>query len=308
MKIKLNLLDGHYIIIEVFEENRVWFNYFQERNQFKEYNTKIEIKKICYLKDTYDHNAWNAIVENTEYLKLQNFKLPYELPNTFNHDQELLNIIHRFFTYNSLWVLGSCALDMTGNTPMLNSGPNPFDSSFTPSDLKTFLTTISNLNVAVHKLEISCMTTNKQHVLDIIKNNIICQVTIENYGYTSNGWLGVDHLFDEEQKLYSNSYPNVIMSEEIQGKSYLRAFIDNDDPTKLDVTGRLGSYGGFIIDNNNDRKTIYESIEFNEWLDRYGLKKENLPLEWPLGQVIESSLDKDYVFPNHHIDIQFINN
>ena len=97
------------------------------------------------------------------------------------------------------------------------------------------------------------------------------------------------------------------MSEEIQGKSYLRAFIDNDDPTELDVTGRYGSYGGFFIDTNDDRKTIYESQEFKNWLDLYNLKKEDLPLEWPLGQVIGSSLELKRFTQGDFIDIDFLN-
>jgi hypothetical protein len=307
MKIKLQLLDGHYIIIDVYKENKIWFDFFQERRKSNQYNPFLATDKICHFDNhSYNQLAWNAIVENTEYLKSQNFKLPYELPAEFNYDQKLLNVIHRFFTYNSTWALAYCESDMTGNTTLTNPEPNPFDSSFIPSDLKQFLTTISNLNVAVHELEPSCMTPNKQTILDIIKGDITRRVTIDNYQYTSNGWLNIDHQLDEFQKSYLNTYPNVIMSEEIQGKSYLRAFIDNDDPTKLDVTGRYGSYGGFIIDTNNHRKTIYESTEFNDWLASYGLKKENLLLCWPLGQVIETSLETNQDFPNHHIDIQFI--
>jgi hypothetical protein len=79
----------------------------------------------------------------------------------------------------------------------------------------------------------------------------------------------------------------IIMSEEIQGKSYLRAFIDNDDPREIDISGRSGSYGGFIIDLVEDRKKIYQSEEFNNWLNLYNLKKEELPLEWPLGKIRE---------------------
>jgi len=128
-----------------------------------------------------------------------------------------------------------------------------------------------------------------------------------NYEFTSTGWLNVGSNFDELQKSYTNNYPNVIMSEEIQGKSYLRAFIDNDDPTKLDVTGRYGSYGGFIIDTNQDRRSVYESLEFNNWLDEYGLNKKDLLLEWPLGQVVESTLDLNQFHPHQFINIQFIN-
>jgi hypothetical protein len=307
MKIKLDFHDNHYIIIDVFEENSQWFNFFEERKKLNEYNPSLELERLCCYSDNYDAREWDKIVENTEYLKSQNFKLPYELPEKFDHNQELLNVIHRFFTYNSLWALQYCNHDMTGITPLVNMEPNPFDNSFIPNDLEKFLTTISNLNLAVHKLELSCMTLQKNRVLAIIKNNSMRRITINHYEFTSNGWLVVGSNFDELQKSYTNNYPNVIMSEEIQGKSYLRAFIDNDDPTKLDVTGRYGSYGGFIIDTNTDRRSVYESPEFNDWLGKYGLDKKELLLEWPLGQVIESTLDLNQFYPHQFIDMQFIN-
>jgi len=307
MKIKLDFRDNHYIIINIFEENSQWFNFFQNRKKLNEYIPSFELERLCCYSDNYDAREWDKIVENTEYLKSQNFKLPYELPEKFDHNQELLNVIHRFFTYNSSWALKYCNHDMTGATPLVSPEPNPFDNSFIPTDLEKFLTTISNLNLAVHNLESSCMTLQKNSVLNIIKNNSMRRITINTYEFTSNGWLNVGSNFDELQKSYTNNYPNVIMSEEIQGKSYLRAFIDNDDPTKLDVTGRYGSYGGFIIDTNQDRKSVYESLEFNNWLDEYGLDKKNLLLEWPLGHVIESTSDLDQFYPYQFIDIQFIN-
>jgi hypothetical protein len=321
MKLRLNFLNNNYILIHVFEENVAWFKLFQnlknnnqyfptiQTSQIAFYNNNTLMKIMYYLNffKSCELDSWLEIIKNTEYLKSQNFQLPFKLPRKFNFSQELLNTIHRFFTYNSTWAMENCDRDMTGKTPILPSTPNPFDSSFVPTDTLKFLTAISNLNMAVHKLESSCMTNNKQSVLNIIKNNKIFWIhPRSNFDYTSNGWFHVGAILDEFQKSYINSYPNVIMSEEIQGKSYLRAFIDNDDPTKLDVTGRYGSYGGFFIDTNNDRKTIYESQEFKDWLDQYNLKKEDLLLEWPLGQVTDSSLELKRFSQSDFIDIDFI--
>jgi hypothetical protein len=321
MKLRLNFLDNNYIVIDIFEENVEWFKFFQNLKNNNQYFPTIQpsqigfysnnmLKKLMFRLNFFksrDTNSWLEIIRNTEYLKSQNFQLPYELPRKFNFSQGLLNTIHRFFTYNSVWAMESCNHDMSGNTAIAPSNPNPFDSSFVPTDTLKFLTTISNLNIAVHNLESLCMTNNKQSVLKIIKDNKICWIhPRSNFDYTSNGWFQVGAILDEFQKSYINSYPNVIMSEEIQGKSYLRAFIDNDDPTKLDVTGRYGSYGGFFIDTNNDRKTIYESQEFKDWLDQYNLKKEDLLLEWPLGQVTDSSLELKRFSQSSFIDIDFI--
>jgi hypothetical protein len=309
MKLKLNFLNNNYILINIFEENVVWFKFFQNLKNSNNYNPTFQTTQLCYYDKNINFKDWLEIVKNTEYLKSQNFKLPWELPKSFNFNQDLLNTIHRFFTYNSAWAMENCNGDMTGNTSIVPSTPNPFDSSFVPDDTLKFLTAISNLNIAVHNLEAACMTDNKQSVLSTIKNNKIFWVNPRNnFNYTSNNWLNIGNILDNFQKSYINDYPNVIMTEEIQGKSYLRAFIDNDDPTKLDVTGRYGSYGGFFIDTNNDRKTIYESQEFKNWLDRYNLKKEDLPLCWPLGRVTDSTLTLTSFSQNDFVDIDFIDN
>ena len=309
MKLKLNFLKNEYIVIEVFEENIAWFNFFKNKEHENNYQPIVKKVKLCVVAmPTLSTLApWTDIVQNTEYFKSQNYKLPYQLPEKFNYSQELLNTIHRFFTYNSTWALENCEGDMTGNTPIKPTSPNPFDSSFVPNNLPKFLTAISYLNHAVHKLEMLCTTENKTRVLTTIKENKILWINPRNnFDYTSNGWFPIGNILNEFQKSYTNDYPNVVMTEEIQGKSYLRAFIDNDDPTKLDVTGRYGSYGGFFIDTNNDRKMIYESQEFKNWLDLYDLKKEDLPLEWPLGQVINCSLPLTDFNADEFISIDFI--
>jgi hypothetical protein len=344
MKLRLNFLNNNFILINVFEENTGWFNFFKNIKNNNQYFPTVSKKSICpyipkpnisyvtRLKDSLvnflkndnqpisvfsklntDHitrleDAWLNIKQNTEYLKSQNFKIPYELPEEFNYDQALLNTIHRFFTYNSTWALSGCQYDMSGNTPFnCLDVPNPFDESFVLKDLKSFFTAINNLNVAVHDLEMTCTTINKEEVLQITKGDEMFVIDAKNHhNFTNDGWFGIGDPLDEFQKSYINNYPNVIMTEEIQGKSYLRAFIDNDDPTKLDVTGRYGSYGGFFIDTNNDRKTIYESQEFINWLDQYNLKKEDLPLEWPLGQVTDSSLELKSFSQSNFVDIDFI--
>jgi hypothetical protein len=315
MKLKLNFLKNNFILIQVFEENLTWFNFFKDRKNCNHYDPNFVRKSLfTYIdRSNTEYSAhleiyWSSIKENTEYLKSQNFKLPYELPDEFNYSQELLNTIHRVFTYSSSWALSKCNNDMSGNTPL--SCPdilNPFDESFTPTDLSKFFTAINNLNVAVHELETFCTTVNKNMVLRVKnKNNNIVVDVRNSHEYTNNGWIYFGNTLDEFQKSYSNNYPNVILTEEIQGKSYLRAFADNDDPTQLDVTGRYGSYGGFLIDIYQHRKQIYESEEFNNWLEGHGLKKENLPLEHPLGQVIDSSLALTEFDATDFISIDFI--
>lgn len=346
MKLRLNFLNNNYILIYVFEENTAWFDFFKNIKNNNQYFPTVSKKSICpyipkpdisyvtrlkdslvnFLKNdnqpisvfsklntshiTRLEDAWLSIKQNTEYLKSQNFKIPYTLPNEFNFDQALLNTIHRFFTYNSTWALLGCQHDMSGDTPFKSLGdPNPFDESFVLKDVKDFFTAINNLNVAVHELEMTCTTIHKEEVIHFINGDEMFVIDAKNHhNFTNDGWFSIGDTLDEFQKSYVVNYPNVVLSEEIQGKSYLRAFIDNDDPTKLDITGRYGSYGGFFIDAHQHRKEIYKSQKFNDWLESYGLKKENLLLEHPLGQVIDFSLPLTDFDASEFISIDFIDN
>lgn len=346
MKLRLNFLNNNYILIYVFEENTAWFDFFKNIKNNNQYFPTVSKKSICpyipkpdisyvtrlkdslvnFLKNdnqpisvfsklntshiTRLEDAWLSIKQNTEYLKSQNFKIPYTLPNEFNFDQALLNTIHRFFTYNSTWALLGCQHDMSGDTPFKSLGdPNPFDESFVLKDVKDFFTAINNLNVAVHELEMTCTTIHKEEVIHFINGDEMFVIDAKNHhNFTNDGWFSIGDTLDEFQKSYVVNYPNVVLSEEIQGKSYLRAFIDNDDPTKLDITGRYGSYGGFFIDAHPHREEIYKSQKFNDWLESYGLKKENLLLEHPLGQVIDFSLPLTDFDASEFISIDFIDN
>ena len=183
MKLRLNFLNNNFILINVFDENTAWFKFFQNLKNNNQYFPTVSTKSICYhihkldisyatrLKDllvnflkndnkpisvfsklntshiTRLEDAWLSIKQNTEYLKSQNFKIPYELPEEFNYDQQLLNTIHRFFTYNSTWALSGCQFDMSGDTPFnCLDVPNPFDESFVLTDLKSLFKSINKLN------------------------------------------------------------------------------------------------------------------------------------------------------------------
>ena len=71
----------------------------------------------------------------------------------------------------------------------------------------------------------------------------------------------------------------------------LQSFIDDDNPTADDCTGRLGSHGGFVVelDSLYSRKTVYQSDQFLQWISKYGLSAENLPYDFPIGYIEQKS-------------------
>jgi hypothetical protein len=83
----------------------------------------------------------------------------------------------------------------------------------------------------------------------------------------------------------------VLLDQSILGKCVLQSFIENDDPTQDDCTGRLGSFGGFFIDLNDNRKKIYKSTQFKDWIKSYNMT--NIPYEFPIGYV-ESDQFKEF--------------
>ena len=90
------------------------------------------------------------------------------------------------------------------------------------------------------------------------------------------------HNFNEYMALES---PLVILDGSILGKSVLQSFYENDNPNAQDCTGRLGSYGGFIIELDDHRKNIYRSKEFISWAQSHNRAFNSLPLEFPIGYI-----------------------
>ena len=282
MKLKLNFKNNNYIVIDVLKENSNWFLHFQ--------NMHLQVTNftLCPI-SLYSQSKYQEIHEISKKLVDQGFALSYSLSETY--DQLLLNQIHRFFTYNSLRVHGD-----------LNDHPFP-----KIDDVTTFLNDINQLNIIVHELESSTVTSAKKYVRKYHPefNGMLCRA---HTGICSDPtWFTANNVQLELQREYLNINTSVVMSEEIQGKSYLRAFIDEDDPTILDITGRYGSFGGFMIDTGRDRKKIYESQSFNDWLNSYGLNKKDLLLEWPLGQIVDLRGPLSNFDATEFISIDFIN-
>jgi hypothetical protein len=219
----------------------------------------------------YTSNNWNRIKTAFQSLKDLNFRIPFEIPDKFDNTQSTLNKLHRFFTYNILWHFEK------------ESVQNPYDPDFTTDlDLSRWHILLDNINVAIHSLEFVTTTEHKK-ILEKYPLNFLW------FGHLNRS---MDSSMDFDQLSYQENYryfdydqhPLVLLDGSILGKSVLQSFLDEDDPTCKDCTGRTLSHGGFIIDLNTSRKQIYESTEFLSWANSYNLK--NMPLEFPIGYVV----------------------
>lgn len=281
---KIIFEDKNYITIDFFNNHgaKIVIDNLKQDYCFSKYTPLI-------LETDYNKNDQIMLFDYFKRIEDLGYNIPFNLKKAIN--QEALNLYHRFFTENSVW---AWHYNYKQGTPT-----NPYDKNFQYSQIPSYeewLDLIHGVNTYVHKLESSIETKNKNF---IIKNNL-------NFFYAdirSNDNNVHNPTFktlkDPEVHLeYTKTFSSVILAEEIQGKSYLRAFIDDDDPRCNDITGRIGSYGGFCIDFSDHRQKIYQSEEFRRWLLFYKLNTTQVYLEYPVGNLLETSYSKDFEITN----------
>jgi len=273
MYIKLIYDLDQFITIRLFDNTAVtkWFTKFSEIEYQQHYINSNTTKLFVRLKHPkLKVNNWNIILSTIKDLKSLGYVFPFELPNKFTNDQELLNNLHRFFTYNIMW-------DQSNEV-------NPYDTQFqTDLSFEQWHDLLDKINHAVHWLEVITTNPNKK-ILNKLPMKFLHILPKQGspktvLGFDQNDQLQNFTYFDYDQK------PLVLLSGSITGKSILESFLTNDNPTLKDCTGRTISHGGFVIDLNNSRSKIYQSTEFRSWYNKFSLTSP-LPLEFPIGHVI----------------------
>lgn len=281
MYIKLLSQSSQVILIKLFDNKATtkWFNQvskikFDSAHQMSTFFTLPKEDRDKHI--PYIQNRWNDIRSILNYLTSLDFKIPFEIPDEYDFDQNKLNLLHRFFTYNAMW-------NMTSK--------NPFDPNFKINyDFNKWHEIIDVINQSVHRLERFTETPNKEILKDYPLHTIFVNM---NKNLNPEYWTNFD-LEEQEENYKYRQYlltgkPLVLLDNSILGKSYLQSFLEHDDPTCKDCTGRLGSFGNFFIDLTKNRAKIYNSTEFKNWLSKYNIK--NPPLEFPIGSVIDHNID-----------------
>jgi len=275
MYIKLSYSLNQTIIISLFT-NPVVSKWFLRYSNFKYQQTYINttahsiLKRLQPLIDPgYCNRYWKDILSTLENLKSLGYRVPFELPDKFSDDQQQLNRLHRFFTYNILWYR--------------SSGVNCFDPTFqTNLGFKEWHDLLNKINIAVHCLEPATSGPNKK----ILNRLPLKYIWLQTENKSMDNSLQFDHDDRKHNFEYFNNHqhPLVLLDNSILGKSILDSFLDNDDPTLKDCSGRAVSNGGFIIDLNHSRSKIYQSTEFRTWCNKFCLTSP--PLEFPIGYVM----------------------
>jgi hypothetical protein len=285
MKINLQFSENNYTEIELFDYPAVrkWFEYYIAQNVEYYVTYKKEPRWKEVRDEKHIEENWKLIIDTLEELKKMGLYPNFVLPHEFNFDQQLLNQIHRFFTYNHMWWEDRF------------SKPNPFNSQFTVSeDIETayWFDTICKLNDGVHELEKTLITARE---MALTENKItFLQTTFWPKMDTpyNNLWLDFDKEMINHCYRYRDfiDFDNLVyLNESILGKPYMRCFFNNDDPNAEDITGRLGSHGGFEIDLHGSRKSFYKSVMYDNWLKQHNVI--NPPEEFVIGKIYKHSFN-----------------
>jgi hypothetical protein len=296
MQIQVWFSNDKYMDVRLFDNNTTakWFDHCSALNSVGYYGGFINSGFTAKHNKVQLSNFWNSILNAIDQLTKLGYNFPYQIPQEFDHSQSTLNLLHRFFTYNAMWYH-----DNKADSSILN----PFDSKFILPNEMTYvdwLSIIDPINDSVHKIENATEPTdNKKLILNELK-----LITVYNSPNNRNPadlspWLP----FTEEDQQHNYTYfdselPLVVLDRSILGKCVLQSFYDDDDLNARDCTGRVGSYGGFCIDLNHNRKKIYRSQEFKTWAEKHNRSVELLPLEFSIGHVVNYDDVMSWVTPS----------
>ena len=250
------------------------------------------------------------------------YRWPGNIPDTFQYDQNFLNLAHRVFTNGIDFAIVNNWPEQIEHKGFAGWSPNRHDPLFEFQKLifDKNLYDLDRFNNATHTGQVPARQYFAE-VLDIINHEVHAledqtttygkTYTVENvqsqYKQTSlwlnahdksmsayNGpmYYELDTLVQYDwQKKYWEQDADVYLDGSIKGKSYLRCFMDDDDPRENDISGRKVTFGGIHIDPLKTHKKLYESTGFRQWLKNYNLDINDINLEFPLGKIVRSTVD-----------------
>lgn len=287
--IKILTIDNEYIDIELANTSgaKIWLDHMVHQGKEGTLKHVAHPSKLPPDPDRYNP-IWNNIKKNIALIENRfNIKWPESIPEVFPHpgsdfmpfDRQLLNRFHRYFAQST----------MMFNRWQVNS-----TTTFNPipeNDRNTFVELLEEINVWIHQIEIYCDSINDNAYQGKIKK---LELKFDDLVWRGNDW---EKFFDHSL----NPEYNVCISMEVHGKNYLQAFLDDDDPTQIDVHGIQGLYGCLDIYLDDTVFKILESDEFKKWLGTTCIKDAGLV---QIGKVISSSKPIGHFYFTRTFDMQ----
>jgi hypothetical protein len=205
---------------------------------------------------------YNDLKKTIGDLSLTPFDFDHSVPESFDQvSQKLMNQLHRHFTTSCyrLW------------TPEFHD----FDHRSTVDKI------LQDLNKKVHHLEQYITTQNKLTYAKLSTPEIWVNDG-KNIGYD------ISHF----NQYHSYDHADLILDAYILGKTLIESFRCHDDPIRWDTSGHVRTNGGSCILLGDGRQRIYNSTEFDNWLNDHGIQKHQTRADFPLGNFVSGHKTK----------------
>ena len=256
-------------------------------------------EKILAEKGVFVKNINQAIAN----LKFE-FGLDFPTPHAFvDMGQPECNLIHRRFTTAEMRVhqhedgtLERCLWEFKNNhkhkylIEAKEAGRDWFYDSFASLDhmaeptirgpVDRFNELIHIINRDIHNFECLIETRNKRRILDILSEEDSWHISQRFDVRVDNGCGQImpkdQNFFMQDWRKYC-SFENhdIWLLKDILGKDYHQCWLDEDDPTNVDICNiDLRHSACVCVDQNNGLNKFLTSPTFVSWLKGYGLEKK----------------------------------
>jgi hypothetical protein len=219
--------------------------------------SKVPLNSVDYLP------IWENIKKNIRQIETQfNIKWPESIPEYFPilgsefipFDRQMLNRFHRYFAQGTMFF----------NRWQIDS-PTTFEP-IPENGRAEFVRLLEEINTWIHQIEKYCDSINNSEYKGKISK---LELKFDELVWRGYSW----------EKFYNhgaNPEYNVCISMEVHGKNYLQAFLDDDDPSQVDVHGQRGMFGCLDIYLDDTVFKILESDKFKTWLGTNNIKDTGL--------------------------------
>lgn len=193
----------------------------------------------------------SQVIEELDKLGLQ---FPFPVPSEDQVNQTWCNQAHRWFTHQADCIVVA---------------DQPIEHKW-----------LHQLNHYIHKMEDNFPS---QAVITEWEEEM---VAVDENGEPGIGWWDFPLNEETRKDFHSADHYHVILTSEILGKSTLKSYIDGDNPLDWDTSGHSLSNGGINICLTDQRQRVYQSDDFQQWLDRNGATSEDMYYDFPIGNII----------------------
>lgn len=123
----------------------------------------------------------------------------------------------------------------------------------------------------------------------------------QTYKGTNNDFQYFKTIKNEHYEYFSDNmeYDIWLPLSQIQGKNYLQAYVDEDDPTNWDVSSNVFYSGSFSIGD----RSWYKNENLQNYLKSYGIKPCAQTCGVPLGRIISGKKYISHLMENNIVEI-----